>query len=594
MVDRGMALRLTTPARNSAETGQTQPRELAAWLAHLPAANLTESARKIVERLSVDNRVTYPVDDRVALLEIYRVAADPILMALRNQRVRQGSVFSRPARMLSDLERALMRELSYGYKSALQDAERLKRLQAKDTNAVRALQRAVGYLIGLLLQAYSVYEAEPESAWAEVHLLYSIARERGVAQQPIPDDPLENSIERLYGTLAAISVGNPYHLMHGETYRVYDMLLAWSAAIRLQPPDPPGSIPLGRFGIRYADDAPPRFLRAGQQAPDLIIYLGGLLEHVQGALREIIDRHSRKRELAPLSLEDRLKRDLLRRLMRAWAGRTDRRHARGEIDAEAIVACGLDTAHYYAAGEKDFTPEMDELRIHQVKTGGNQWSLVPSDLQHWSGGQMEANLSSGLHAPRESQFDKYDPNLDVWNKIYATQGRRKEQEISRVARNWRVSNKSAGGLGLRAEDTESVELRVGDVVAFRPVYDVGVWRVGVVSWLRVARARVEAGLRALANDANAVALRCIQGAGVGSEYLRGLLIHQGKEARLITPATLYDVHSLLAVNLGKSMAYVRLTELIDASASFAMYAFKEEEMPEDERAKLAQLRGRKP
>ena len=101
----------------------------------------------------------------------------------------------------------------------------------------------------------------------------------------------------------------------------------------------------------------------------------------------------------------------------------------------------------------------------------------------------------------------------------------------------------------------------------------------MVRWLRTsAHDKLDLGVRLLAEDSLPVAIRGVKGVGKDSEYFRSLLIPKTDPmlhpSTLITPASVYDVDSVVIVNTGTQLFHAHLTNLLDATNAFSLFQFQ--------------------
>ena len=81
----------------------------------------------------------------------------------------------------------------------------------------------------------------------------------------------------------------------------------------------------------------------------------------------------------------------------------------------------------------------------------------------------------------------------------------------------------------------------------------------------------------LSNGAVPVGTKAIKGLGTGTDYFRSLLIPKQVSLQqtrsLIVPAFLYDVGSVLVVNMKQKLLHVRLTRVLISTRSFTQFEF---------------------
>jgi hypothetical protein len=306
---------------------------------------------------------------------------------------------------------------------------------------------------------------------------------------------------------------------------------------------------------------------------------------------------------------------MLRRLASSWGRQSEREHDRHTHLDHVDVVIGLSAAHHHVDGERPFTPELHELRIHtgydpETRTtepgrGSLNLSLVPLDHEPWKIDDAESRLAAGVTTPRVSSFDADGKTRDVWHKIYAHRGPTESREAETDSFNtlyavstWETKNRSAQGMALSCHHSRSLPVRVGEVVAYEPQGSErgkSQWSVGTIRWLRVMEGdTLEMGVMRLSEGARAAATRAVKGAGQGGEYFRSLIIPRdgldSPHGHILTPAAIYDIDTVLAVNLGDRIRYIRLSRLIEATRSFSQFQFELVDTPASETANIQAMR----
>ena len=86
------------------------------------------------------------------------------------------------------------------------------------------------------------------------------------------------------------------------------------------------------------------------------------------------------------------------------------------------------------------------------------------------------------------------------------------------------------------------------------------------------------GIMFLSSRAIPVATQALSGIGAETGYFRSLLIpqpHSKQRIRsLIVPVWLYDVNTVLSVNMNNRLFYVRLTQLVLSTRSLSQFKFE--------------------
>ncbi len=604
----GPPLRIPDQDRVPGAGPDLRPKALDAWVAGLPLADPERAADLLLEVLQALNRTRLPADQRREALARLRAPMAKVMGALSGRYAQAVLPLRERDRRCAARVLALAEEGAYAEKAlAARPAAALG--TARSSGAVpvypEALACSAAALGRLLLEHYRVYAPVPEGVWGELHRLYRHGEAlSGVTGGTGPAAVALADLFRAYQRAALLALANPYHLMQGEAHEVDRALGEWAPATRLEPPGPDGVS--GRFFVALDGESPPGFGVPGGAVP-----AGGarILEvaPVLGRVAERITAFSARRRAgtgARLSLAQRLERGMWLRLHRAWSARAPRRQERAPQPAPLRLAVGIGACHHFLSRGADFRPEWDEVRIRNGPAAGGspQLTLVPKELEPWRQHNEEDRLRSGIARPRESRFDPDDQRHDIWGKIYAHPVDELPTTRGFESSLWERSDSSVGGLAVRGAPPPATRVRVGQLVGFtNPDSGPGgeAWALGVVRWLKAhPDGHLEMGIKRLAKQAEPVATRAVVGAGGGTEYFRALGVPvpgpQRIMATLIVPAVVYDVGTVLAVNLGTRLLYVRLTRIRESTRAFAQFEYRVVPTPLGEHKFLPKIPGRRP
>ncbi|MHB8744972.1 MAG: hypothetical protein ACYC7I_00375 [Gammaproteobacteria bacterium] len=605
-------LQLVLPPRSAAPgtTAEFAPATLIAWLNTLPLANTAQATGLLLDRLQRANRCVLDAGLRYQSVEVLRPAVDGLIETLKARYVGAALPVSARNRDHAHAVRTLLEEMAYAYKIVITELLGvLARSPADHQHLLDALPRAMNYLGQLILASYLIHETEPAGVWGELQRLYHYAEQRLDAGERAECDGREASafdlVSSAYLRIAALALANPYHLMPGEADTIYHELATWCALCRMSSP-PADSVLAGQLVVDLAADTAPQYCSAAltrTMTLPRVIDLHALVAALDEALEKLPlgGDASVSGASLPMSLSQRLRRDRLLRLKRAWGGRGERKIPRTPRQARVSVNLGLSACHHFIAGEIPFTPERDEVRLHRgmnlPTSPSSALSLVPLEIHPWKLQEESDRLARGVTQSRVSQFDTDSPELDIWRKIHSSHGTGAGErfESAYQTKMLRLKNQGAGGLCLACDSQCQVQTRVGELVAYRSEAEASAeWRIGSMRWLRCQQdGALELGIMRVADEALAVAVRAITGVGAGGEYFRALLSSNGAEAQhesLIVPAAMFDIDTVLAVNLGTEMRYVRLDELLITSTSFTQFDFSPTTAPATELEKIASIK----
>ncbi len=600
------SLRLGIPpvAPRPETVAATSPERIQAWKAALPLGDPARTASELLDLLRPANRTRMGPARRLALLETLRPVLDDVLSPLVQRYATAPQPLPQRAAQAASLVEGLLEEAAFGYKRALldllaeppQDEGHLDRL-------LEALYRAADLIGWRILQAYVLYREPPAGAWGELHQLYGYAEAQGLQGQavavPVGGEQGKRSVGHAYRRMLLLALARPYHLMQGEPARLYAELDRWAEACRLYPAG--GAIPKGAFYVDLAEDAPPAYaLQGAAGGPGVrLLDVTSAVALAEERLGEI--QQAYRNEAGQLTLPGRRLRDMFQRVARAWALRPERLTVRCIHPGTVELVTGLRACHHFASGEARFAPEETEIQLRaSAQAAAGELSLLPEDATPWLAEQERQRIRTGIVRPRTSRFASPDArdDKDIWIKVYSSgyqeaREREAEEETARFqAVACRREDQGGGGLGLLCPGEAGLQLRVGELVAYREQgpSGVGEWHIGCVRWLQAqGDGGLRLGIQTLAEDALAVATRGIKGVGQGGEYLRALILPRldptAYPTTLVTPTAVYDIDSVLLLNTGDRLLHARLTKLLDATDAFCRYQYQLVEAPprEEER-----------
>lgn len=541
-------------------------RQLTQWAQELPIGNTSLASHQMLEKLKSLNRSRYSSKDRLQLHNCLRPVFTELLHAIR-QPLRQAAIpLDRKQQYTANLMQQLLEEMAGGYKLvvtelALSDSTR----EHSQMLLQEAIYMAMLYLSQRLVEAYSQYAEEPAQVWADLNQLYLYAEEKHfhtrAVDDPYPDTPLpiKTNIEHAYKRILLLSLAEPYHLMQYEVDDMYRMIASFIEASTIESFSQ--LVTNGEYIVDLDADGGPYYLSSDSE---LVAHTPRLIDitavkrqlniHLQRLLRSNI--HSA--ELEAVSLVERQQRDMLLRLADAWSASLVRKAQRFNLDAKVELTAGLNASHFFVSEGAVFTPEIDALRLAQGLD----------------------NIDDATHTIFASAYRE------------ALQKDRRHSHQNYALNPWWQRNISPIGIALNAQDAgQQLDVRVGELVVYRLSDKKRQrWQVGVIRWLKTAYSEeapgmVNVGIMNLSNGAVPVGTKAIKGLGTGTDYFRSLLIPKQVSLQqtrsLIVPAFLYDVGSILVINMKQRLFHVRLTRVLLSTRSFTQFEFNVTEKPLD-------------
>ncbi|MDH3514131.1 MAG: hypothetical protein OEM83_04580, partial [Gammaproteobacteria bacterium] len=495
------SLSLTLPSKRvSAWIAETDPEDARAWLASLPLADSAETAREIYQALYTLNRQDLDVTQRFELMALYNAPVASVTSALESYFTRAALPLTPKKRQLAEFIRQLHMEMAYGYKACLQELDRKRLLWGKKSLRSQALVRAMHYLGEVLLHSYQVYMPYPAGVWQELHAIYQYAVENGLAEELVEASPPITSTTTLaheYIRVLLLGLSNPYQLPQGECRQIQRFLLQWGGKALIQE-KPEAAQPTGYFLIEAAADSPPapfptEMAFKPEQGMRLLNTLE-LLRTIYFFIQRLQQGDSARKLSIGIECLDSVCLDMLQRMVRSWGQLPRRQFSRIQRSGPAFVCAGIPAMHFFANGQKPFTPPASAV----IREAADDRVILPSHI--------EEEITREVRA-EEEDFIELDEPVVVGPM---PQSEPREIPVSsgegfRVDR-WQVKDAAPKGLQLARFGSSHTYVRVGDAVGIQQMDEIGRWSVGVVRWMKSPEAgSLEMGVELLASGAKPVA-----------------------------------------------------------------------------------------
>lgn len=587
-------LNLRVPQQESHQRDilETPLQRLRSWLGELPLAHPLEAAPQVLQAAHRMNRAELPIDKRYQAMELLYPTVADLCGILQKQYLNAPFPLADNPRQASCAVRQLMTEMVDGYKLLVMgftDSWAMVQ-RVPPAQLLTAVARAVHHLSLLVLESYLVYEAEPEGVWGDLYQLIRFteryAAHLGPEVQKREDlQSAFDAISRTYKRTLLLNLSSPYHLMQGEALDIYRRLERWIDGCRIVPVQP-GDYVSKAFFVDLTTNEPPRYIPASRKelpAEGQIIDIAQMRTLVGKRIDALTVGHKLRPGAAPLPLSERMERDMLLRLERAWSGRPERQMPRSPQSARVFMAAGLNACHYFVSGEQEFDPDLQD--VNQI-VPGNGSKVPPVGKRHetWSLQEKDVWLLSGSLKASPRPHTKGE--VDVWDQIYFIPP---ELEVpvpesptgpTYTLSAWQQLNVGHGGMGLACDKGNGVQIKVGELVAYRMESgrQAG-WRIGMTRWLKMnSNGAMQAGIMTLARHVTAIAVRAVAGAQEDGKYQRGLFLSngdtKGQPPTIIVPPFAYDIGTVLRVRHGTKTTQVRLTKLLETTKSFSQFQYE--------------------
>ena len=536
-------------------------KQLERWTAELPIGNTTVATHQMLEKLKTLNSTRYNYKDRLQLQNSLRPVLTELLHAIR-QPLRQTAIpLDHQELYRANLLQTLLEQMAVGYKCVVNELSATPKLKDYDRMLLaEAIYLAMVFLNQRLVDSYGMYLPEPEKVWSDLHQLYQYAEQRQLLNMPIddpfPDTPLpvKLTIDFIYKRIILLALAEPYHLMQYEADDMYRLISSSVENCVIEPFTE--FVTHGEYIIELESDTGPRFITSEahvQRDNARVIDMAAVKKQLNIHLQRLLASNLNASYIEAISLSERQQRDMLLRLADAWNAMLVRTAERFSLPAQVELSLGLNASHHYVSDGEPFTPELDELKLV---------THSESDSERQTNNTIFAHAyEEAMHKDRIHENPNYPLNP------------------------WLQKNISPIGIALNYQQTEqNLDVRVGELVTYRVAGKKHQrWQIGVIRWLQQSlsdepEANLHVGIMNLANGAKPIGSKAVKGLGSGTDYFRGLLIPKqvslNQTRSLILPALLYDVGSVLAINMKQRLFYARLTRMLISSRSFTQFDFE--------------------
>jgi hypothetical protein len=533
-----------------------KPRNLNRWLTNLVSNSLDSAIVELTAHVLVLNKSHYAPKERLKLMLLIQPRAHEIMSGLEQTLSTAKLPYTDQHAVTQTNIIKLINELASGYKLIVSELAILDDSRTNyDSMLCEAVYFSMHYLSLLLLQVYRCYQPEPEDAWSELHQLYRYALTLGLQDFPVDDQLAQvhfsppHTIDKMYQRIVLLAIAEPYNLMQNESDVVYRLTTKWIDYCNI--------IPLGDFSptneyiIDLTDDLGPHYVSNDNTwipSDGRIVDISLVKKKLEVDIQKLL-RNTLTDSLETESLVNRNLRNMLMRISDNWRQRISREINRDKSSIEMTLINSMNACHYFLSEQAQFTPAMDEFNM------------------------MTETSTQDDSEKSQAHIDAYETALDS--------DKRHNRSIY-LTSTWYEINNSEFGMALSGDLEKYTRkiVKVGDLIAYKEKrHEKAKWQFGIVRWQKSRdRSNIEIGVMSIASDAKPIAVKGISGVGAGTDYYRSLLI-QGTNTRvqgdnIVVPAFLYDINSVVAINTGDTIYYLRFTKLLLATGAVAQYQYE--------------------
>ena len=418
------------------------------------------------------------------------------------------------------LGQSLVRRLFEGYKLVIYQLGRElpenPKQSPKSDYLAKSILAACHLLARIQLNSLSHYLQQPSFYWRELHALYILAEQLGVASKDIADKlGINTSIKKVYIKLLLFGSARPHHFSNYELRFIYSELEFWSSLAELHRGDVKGLFaidPSTNHGTVYADECP-------KQPGNIILDTSHLVSFLQGIINDNSDT----------LLSDRVSRRVIRDLIKQWGGKLKRRETHIKDQAQLSVTQGF-TATLCMLSKTDSFDNFLRLCGQQPPTKNTANRGVKRVDDIWG-----------------TAFEKFDDHPDDPIIFVPTQDKSSKLKVIQALR----KNVSLNGACIELND-KKVQLQPGELIAVRTRED-NKWMAGIVRWKNISPSLYSIyGVQFPARHCTPAAIR-IQPRGPDSTYqfMQAILLSQKRDlsegVTLLCPPLRYTKNTKICV-----------------------------------------------
>jgi hypothetical protein len=221
----------------NASPPETRPARLRAWLSSLAEDSPVATARTMLEALFGLNRAQLPFKARLEIAEVFSERARSLWVALDPMLRGASHPLTGAALDAAKVAIDLAAEVNVAWKRCLTDAIERKGWAASPRQLPALVHRCQLAAGRVLSTCYTAYAPVPEGTWHDLHAIYLLAVERGLARGDGGPHPTLTP-ERAYVQTLLLALANPYGLLPGQIGQVMEFIGEHAQTALLTPESP--------------------------------------------------------------------------------------------------------------------------------------------------------------------------------------------------------------------------------------------------------------------------------------------------------------------------------------------------------------------
>ena len=564
-----------------------QPRDVRKWIKNLPYVDQDMAVKQFYDGLKRSNRQAHTTKQRLAAIEIMRVAACDFLKQQRKYLLTQPFPLSKKATEVLKLQQNILNELAVAYKIVIQETvNRDSKLSNK--KLVMCVHHAMYYQLEQYITLAQVYSEPPQSYWNDLCQLYGIAEHFELTEvqlKSVIDESHRNSTPQTIFTHACLlSLANLHTYGHGEAEKISTYLANSIQYAELS--DNFSAENEYTYYINLALRKPVRLIPEEEvpiSSKNRYINATGLVNELKKICKSEGSENNTS-DIISISLANRLLKKLTSKPIRASKRAVP---PKGRLH----IVIGLrDTVEILQSGniyqEKNIESEHAKntnLELMPIENHRNsRFSSLNSDEEDDSYQVSSASAWDWISKGNVITSQSSERNITENQNNNAEIESKGSVALNPVIQTWDISNASKGGYCLTSSNTSDYQSQVGDIILLRLEDKTNDrWRLGVIRWMQsLTDHGVKMGIETMHGSVDVLnVLDAHHDFEATIDFEEVLLITEetrnGTQKTLITPPNAASSGDGLRLKNNNRTQNIVLQEQVEKTISFSRFSFSE-------------------
>lgn len=516
-----------------------------AWVDDLKVTQVKSTSIELYEALPEIAHLKVDAKTRFDMLEALWPVTQQCLLGLLKEFLQQPLILPETAQKTALLAQALQKHLLDGYTVCAKELIQKNKLKTPQQQLLlNALYRALTALSLLMLRAFQLYTAIPQSLWLRAHALYQVAEFYDLHNRPAPltTSTIPQTLTDAYVRLIMLASIRPNQLSQNDINIVFRALEGWARQVRLFPSATADQNNL--FLVDLNQDKGPITKSRYDGNPD-----SRVLELDFQSLVSQLNKLSGGKNAsdwmgqAPaVTVPPEMPASLLEHVLSCWSNAVQRNQERRRLELEADACIGLIDCHFHLCGNVEF----------------DQFINPRENLD------SDSFLSGG--------FDALVASLS--GKKEVDEAKASRQTVFRVV----LHNVSAGGYCVFWQgDLAGSRVEAGELIGIREP-DRRVWSICVVRWIRQLKGGSQLGIQVLTTQPVPYGAASVFDMGGYSDYMRAIHIPsptmENQPPSLLTASVPFQENTRVKLKQEDNVIDVRLGKCVFSTSKFKLFSFE--------------------